>query len=343
MKKYNVSFLDSDRNKVTVSIEFKETNSRKEISFSGECSNGIGQIVDRIKPANDAQSNLVNLWKEYHLNGMSAGTERQRQAIEGINDFNQQCECLLQIERGTGQHIPNVLKLWQHIQSLPSNYPFDNVAVIALDFQLAYTSEEKAKADKAMLIRKIFGITLLYDIDPANGELFHYGSKWIYKTLPADIEEQVKTIIDEIEEAEEERKGDSLENLTENQLLSLIDETTSFYDRDLELCAAIVRMFDLRENDLQDIEIDDTRVTVQGIEYLAGTDQEMDEEWDKSLDNYLDECILTEVPENVQRYFDTDKWKDDAKHDGRAHSLNRYDGNEESIEINGTLYFAYRQ
>ena len=100
-------------------------------------------------------------------------------------------------------------------------------------------------------------------------------------------------------------------------------------------------MFDLSEDDLCDIEINDTRVTVQGNDYLAGNDDEMNEAWDEDLENYIDECL--EIPAHMERYFDREAWKEDARQDGRGHSLNRYDGGEEKEEINGIYYFAYRQ
>lgn len=90
---------------------------------------------------------------------------------------------------------------------------------------------------------------------------------------------------------------------------------------------------------------DDSRHTVEvgSKEWLVVTDDEADELWDQDLENYLDECVLHEMPEMAQRYFDREAWKRDARIDGRAHSLNRYDGNEEWEEINGTTYYIYRQ
>ncbi len=65
-----------------------------------------------------------------------------------------------------------------------------------------------------------------------------------------------------------------------------------------------------------------------GGEYAVLTDEEADLAWDESLDNYLDECILSEVTGALAMYFDRDAWKRDARFDGRGHSLNSYDGNE---------------
>lgn len=62
--------------------------------------------------------------------------------------------------------------------------------------------------------------------------------------------------------------------------------------------------------------------------YLVVTDDEANQLWDEYLESYIDECILPEIPECYQPYFDSDKWIDAARTDGRAHSLNRYDGAE---------------
>jgi len=75
-------------------------------------------------------------------------------------------------------------------------------------------------------------------------------------------------------------------------------------------------------------------------EYAVGTDNEADQSWDQSLDSYIDDCIMPEIKdENLKQYFDVEKWKRDARYDGRAHSLSSYDGDE--IELGNGLY-AYR-
>ena len=74
-------------------------------------------------------------------------------------------------------------------------------------------------------------------------------------------------------------------------------------------------------------------------EYAIGTDSECDDAWEESLDNYIDECIIPELPESMVNYFDDESWKRDAKYDGRGHSLSSYDGNE--IELDDDL-FMYR-
>jgi len=76
-------------------------------------------------------------------------------------------------------------------------------------------------------------------------------------------------------------------------------------------------------------------------EYTVMTDSEADKAWDEALDSYIDECL--DIPENVRHYFDEEKWKDDARIDGRGHSLNHYDGGEDEANINDVDYYIYRR
>lgn len=83
-------------------------------------------------------------------------------------------------------------------------------------------------------------------------------------------------------------------------------------------------------------------------EYLVVTDEEADELWDEDLENYIDECILPDLNKRYHNYFDREAWKEDARRDGRGHSLNRYDGREEEerVEVGFDEYetfYIYRQ
>lgn len=87
---------------------------------------------------------------------------------------------------------------------------------------------------------------------------------------------------------------------------------------------------------------DENTIVYGKEEYLVVTDDEADKLWDDYLENYIDECIIPEVPSQYQGYFDREAWKKDAYHDGRAHSLSTYDGDEHEEEVEGTNYFIYR-
>lgn len=77
-------------------------------------------------------------------------------------------------------------------------------------------------------------------------------------------------------------------------------------------------------------------------EYLVLTDEEADQAWDESLENYIDECVLPELPRSYRQYFDCEKFKADCSYDGRGHTLASYDGEELEETVDGTTYFIYR-
>lgn len=99
------------------------------------------------------------------------------------------------------------------------------------------------------------------------------------------------------------------------------------------------------------LDVDADEITYQGHdiysygdeEYLICDDATADKYWDDELENYIEECIFPELDQRYQMYFDNEKWKRDARFDGRGHSLNHYDGTEEVETIDGTDYYIYRQ
>ena len=74
--------------------------------------------------------------------------------------------------------------------------------------------------------------------------------------------------------------------------------------------------------------------------YLVVTDNEADFLWDEYLESYIDDCL--EIPPAMESYFDRERWKSDARMDGRGHSLSSYDVHEQSIDIGDTTYYIYR-
>lgn len=363
-KEWNVSFVDADHNRTEVKIEITYRNGYKEFSMTGDIAGSGGQCHDSIKPANDPQRELIKLWNQYHLNGMNAGTPKQQQITAGLN-YDESIQKLITTnklcEPMEKEHAELMVKIWNEIESetLP---PSEMLRTLRMgdrekrDFfwynliaryggnELILMAGDKKESLKDKAIRYFFAEeTLLFDAHPETGQPYKYGSGWIKGELPEDIEEQVEQIIEDIESKEEERAGESLSDYSDDDLLTLIEEKTMFTGDEANLCAALVRMYDLCENDLEDIEIDGTRVTVQGTDYLAGTDSQMDEAWDEELENYIEECIFPELNERYQMYFDNEAWKRDAKYDGRGHALNRYDGGEDSVQFNGEWYYSYRQ
>lgn len=86
-----------------------------------------------------------------------------------------------------------------------------------------------------------------------------------------------------------------------------------------------------------------TEVSCGDREWSVMTDREADCAMSDALDSYLDDCILPDLPEQAQRYFDREAWKSDASTDGRGHILSSYDGNEYEYQLpNGDYVYVYR-
>lgn len=105
-----------------------------------------------------------------------------------------------------------------------------------------------------------------------------------------------------------------------------------------QICKGDVRYFDAWEGR----EPADTREwypTNHG-EYRVLTDNEADQAWDNYLDSLLDDGDV--VPGADSPYFDRDRWKRDARIDGRGHSLASYDGSEHMINLDTETYYIFR-
>ncbi len=139
-----------------------------------------------------------------------------------------------------------------------------------------------------------------------------------------------------------------------NEFLNDYDEKVialaQYLDIDLEINEEDFEDEEEKEEAIQDIvdELDsitndyDNTYSYGNGEYLVLTDRESDEEEDRRLDNYLEECIYPELPENLRCYFDDEAWKRDAKMDGRGQIISTYDGYENEEVVNGTTYYIYR-
>lgn len=79
-------------------------------------------------------------------------------------------------------------------------------------------------------------------------------------------------------------------------------------------------------------------VKIGGGEYRVLDDDEREDAYEESLENYLDECV--EGAGEV--HFDREGWKKDARMDGAGHFLASYDGNENEYHGGGGSWFLYR-
>lgn len=141
--------------------------------------------------------------------------------------------------------------------------------------------------------------------------------------------------------------------------LELTDEFFDFIDGcdDLTISQALTNFYETEPT--PDCDVDDEKVLalmeytgddyeecdkyIFDDKYLVLNDDEADEEWTESIDNYIDECLIPTMPACTQRYFDYDKFHSEARLNGsRGEELATYDGDEGEQIINETIYYIYR-
>lgn len=97
------------------------------------------------------------------------------------------------------------------------------------------------------------------------------------------------------------------------------------------------------ESDIQEAIKYDALKLLEEEDYIILDDQEADDMFDNIMDDIIDDTVLSQIPEHLQYYFDTDSYKEDVKiSDGRGHIISRYDGNEIEHVYNNTSYYIYR-
>lgn len=106
---------------------------------------------------------------------------------------------------------------------------------------------------------------------------------------------------------------------------------------------ALAQFLDCKKKDIIVNTYNDSLLEYGSEEYLVVTDDEADDLWEESLDNYLEDCIYPELPGNLKNYFDDEAWKSDARFDGRGHSLSGYDGEENKETVDEETFYIYRQ
>lgn len=133
----------------------------------------------------------------------------------------------------------------------------------------------------------------------------------------------------------------SFNSLLEVDAIKFINKDDSFLNTEKILALCLEE--DLTTDDLDSIiENGNHHFGIGNKEWIIVTDQEGDELWDEHLDNYIDDCVMSEIPKYYQNYFDSEKFKQDCKFNGRGHSLAGYDGYENTQNVNGTTYYIYR-
>ncbi|CAB4217685.1 hypothetical protein UFOVP1492_63 [uncultured Caudovirales phage] len=302
-------------------------------------------------PGNAAQKRFHEIWEEYHLNDMKAGTKAQTKALASA-DFTGLCERFKLRHREmfdkeyapiTAAHKAKELARTAEIERRIAagdpepeknlKYNLKPTTIKLLDKSIP-TYKEPSDYDMQRSYLDLKGLSAQYK----------YGSAWLLAPLDEMFTTNLALLLDEIESIEAERVSE-IETAFKGTIQQIMEGDKEESDDDLletdlgeewKRKVALASHLGLSYQDCFDIEVDDgnsARVSYSGEEYLVCDDTEMEDRWDESLESYLDECVLPELDESVRRYFDKAAWKSDAREDSVGHSLNYYDGTHHTITV----------
>lgn len=118
-----------------------------------------------------------------------------------------------------------------------------------------------------------------------------------------------------------------------NTVYFLCGGSNSTDSRETELKTDYLDLFE--GNDIED---NREEIEVSDGDYLVYTDSEADDAYSESMQSYVDDCVLNEIPEQYRAYFDTETFIKDCAIDGRGSTLATYD----SEENEDYGYYFYR-
>lgn len=167
---------------VYVTFELRQTNKgpefsaqaeawkprRDDIFMGGQCLESFAHMMH-----GDAKR-ILEIWREWHLNGMNAGTPEQEAALEA--------EKKIAVEKALATDNPG--RWFWNLERRELN-PHTLDALYGLGSRLSYY-------DWACHILKERG---LYEVPhPVTGKPYRYGHEWLYRALPVAVVEEVKAI-----------------------------------------------------------------------------------------------------------------------------------------------------
>ena len=219
--KRSVQFRDQNKNSWTVDFEvYKEESTRINretlqkfkqsfsVSVCGAGGMSAGQCYDHINPRTEGQKKLLEFWNKYHLGGMSGGTVRQDEYLNGeqyVNDYNYFVELFKTYNEHYREQFDDI-----SFQILVKNFNISDAAII----QVRNVLYEKMRNNPIQYIlglsNKYFHTSSDYNVKcfflaikglyVDNG--YKYGNGWLYSPLPDNIEEIINNICDLVEEEE---------------------------------------------------------------------------------------------------------------------------------------------
>lgn len=359
-KKY-VKFKDKNNNLYNIEIEITHRNGYPELTMSGEGLGGSGQVVDDIKPANTHQQNLIKIWKEYHLNGMNAGTPKQQEKLQEcekteyenkkifLNSYNEKGKPITpfeldEIEQTKKELTQKIQETKKEIRLLKEEYETQRKTTFQktnwfiikeLNIKEHFNTHTRLKTfyDKTLkTMEKILDFlqdslelekqkTLLYDYGE-DGKLYEYGGTWHRKKLPETLWKDIQEITMKIEEHEETNKK------TGGEWEDINDYKIVALGKYLEI--------EPKEAEEDITTEDEETYTYCGTYYYVLTENEAHDR----AEEYLGDEMWQMAVQSGNTELGKQEWVEQVINiDGLGHILNTYDGSEYYDDENEVYIF----
>jgi hypothetical protein len=376
LPKRSVSFRDKNKNRWTVTVEFRKmTGTHKdknlfdfeggfEVSFSAEGGCSCGQCVDSIVPRTEAQQSLVDYWKRYHLNGQSAGTNIQEAYLLGkyeedvkwlqdlIDEYKPKYNNDTELRANVA---PEFLK---HFFGAPEDCTkVDRYLVVGQDIGNGFSLYELVRRTIPYLDAKDLYTKMLFLL--ANGILwdrdYKYGSGWLYEQISDGVRDEINIIFDMIV-AEEQEYTESLvpvfdmgdEDFHPNhEIIDKIIELTGYDEYTALRFLALGMYLGCTFGDLNDTfepeGVEECVYSANGISYYIGTEEELEEIARIQLHESYREIWVDECTNGGCNDSFHDWCEDVLSLDGFASILNHWDGRSNETHLPAlkeTLYIC---
>jgi len=96
------------------------------------------------------------------------------------------------------------------------------------------------------------------------------------------------------------------------------------------------------EREIRVSDDDDCEFLAAGGVYLVLTNDEANQKWEESLNDYIIEVMMPDPAAPIPAYFNAETWKRDARAEGRGAFIARYDGVEHGEDVSSTEFYIYR-
>lgn len=342
----DIRSIDVERTNRETLEKFHET---KELSFCGNGPNCGGQCDSHIAPRTEGQRKLLGMWNRYHLCGMGGGTAKQDEYLQTqyLEDYQKFIDAFKEYDLSFREEwgmtailiLRDLFKYDTHdipwIDKIITEKMNGNPLMYILGDGKKHLFDRYPREASDLYVKKLFlALRGLY-----NDRGYRYGSSWLYEPIPADIENIITELCDQIE-AEENALTESLNPVFDmgaddfkatqeivEQVMELreCDETEA--KRFIALGITLGYTFGDLDNTFEEVDDIMNLYRADGTEYYIGTDEELNAVAAGQLEDGRYDDLWREAVRAGNTELGLREWsKEILDMDGWCSVLNSWDG-----------------